>query len=395
MMHEWEKLLIFSIIISFANGILDTFVGMYLIDVTRSYLMLALAVVLPNVMAISSKIWGLISDYYGTRKRFIVIGATLSSAVWLVLVFSLSPQGVILVSSIGAALWGIGEPAYYAAILEGTSEKGKRMGIYNAASIGLLTLGTLISGTLYDLLGGRALVAFASALFLLATLYVAVAYKEVGSRRKGCKLKSYLRRNFTFTLVREPELRILNISMLVGDVISSAAYPILWGRYYRIVNYNHEVYSLVRAVSIGAASIASLGMGFFVDKAGGYLSYLASQASAIPLMYIYANSEDPLLLALLLMIPLGLLKYIALYKLYTDVCGEIAGDAIGTVNTISRLAALPGTYLASLADVYGELLVLESFALFKGVAVLIALLCPRGREDKNASSSSERPFEAH
>ena len=381
--------MIFSAIVSFGNGILNTFIGMYIIETTKSYLMFALTVILPNVMTISSKLWGILSDYYGSRKNFIIIGAFSSSIIWLPLTFFLTPQGLVIISSLGSALWSIGEPAFYAALIGEGSDKGKRMGLNNMAGVGMLTLGSLISGYLYNILGGKFLVGFSALLFIVATLYVALSYREIIRHRISDKsFMEYLRESFSFTLIKEPQLRVINMSIIIADIASSSAYPILWGLYYEKINYNRELYGIANAIVVGVASIVSPGLGYLVDRIGGYLSYILSQAGAVPILWIYGSIENPLFMVILLMIPLGLLKYVALYKLYTDICKEKAGDAIGTVNTMSRIACLPGVYIASLADIFGESLTLELLALIKIVSVLTALTCLRYRKSgENADIS--------
>ncbi|RLI20589.1 hypothetical protein DRO45_03510 [Candidatus Bathyarchaeota archaeon] len=146
-----------SVVNSLGLGMVNPFLSPYAVELGASSSEMgwfqSLSNLSNNVMQV---IWGGLSDRFGRRVPFIVLGGVITAVLWLPMIFVANATQLIFLIAIQALLGSMATPAWTALIgdLVPSLKLGRTSAAINLwASIGSL-IATLISGTVMDVVGG-------------------------------------------------------------------------------------------------------------------------------------------------------------------------------------------------------------------------------------------------
>jgi len=141
-------------------GVFWTFIYAYLYDIGASFFQLSLLDSLASLAYVASRIWGAISDYYGVRKPFIVLGEALASApIFMCLLWPKEVDFLIGLYTASCVFWSISHTAYLTA-LTSVERAGFMLGLgFMVGELGW-SLGCPLMGFICAYLGFKGAVVF-------------------------------------------------------------------------------------------------------------------------------------------------------------------------------------------------------------------------------------------
>lgn len=349
-MNNYRILTVISALFYVAVGISAPLISLYLESLGASYAQISLILTSVVVtMLLMSTVWGWLSDRLGRRKP-LLIGGLIGLAVAYLL---LSQAGS------GAAAWAarILEGASGAAFatlslaimgdaLQGSAQRGRRMGIYRGLGSLAFAIGAVIGGRLADAYSISFSLMLCAAFYLIAGL-VALALDD----------RPVLAAPVTAPAEAQPakERRELPLIFLAGVFLWMAAHMAstsMWPNYMAANGYSNTTISslwglaaLIEMPAMFLAGMASDVVGrAVVLAAGGFLIAL------VQIGYLTLVQYLPALLGVQVIRGFGFGSYTTTAMTFTAEAGaqQTRGGRSGIFNTIGSTGQLTGTFMGGM-----------------------------------------------
>jgi len=368
-----RTLLLAAFVNNIGGGIYWPFLSLHLYDLGASYLQIALLDSLSAVMYVTSRTWGAASDYYGTRKPFIVIGTALSAVPIFLCGLVNSPSPIIALFMVSSFFGSVSFPSLLAA-LTAVEEKGKVIGWYAMLTALGWAGGTFSMGFIHEALGVMGVYAIAAALIALSALIVTFYPRESRVSRDE-SLRDYVKGAFSFKFKAPREFVWLLVAMFVCWFGFQWSGPLLRLRFYDLLQRSKVMLGIIWGVSasVSGALISPLA-GRLTDRFGGGRMLQATiliYAFYIPL---FAFVNDPILFSILWIVPIWTFNWVAAFSTPAQMTPEgVRGEAMGALNTATYLGVMLGVLGGVFADVFTRelgILVTPMFFAVSWVALL-------------------------
>ncbi len=193
-----RRILNVSLILAWvANGVIGTFLALYVNELGGSLLEVSLVSAIPNIAALlTSAPWGGLSDRLNDRKLFIMIGNGSLGFTILAFVFLRTPIQLLSVYGFGSLFIAASVPTLSAYVTLSTRSSGRSLGnLLSVQSIGW-AIGSLTGGFLYEAGSIQWALLLGAVASLVGTLIFRLRFREF-SNSKGLSsklsLKEYVR----------------------------------------------------------------------------------------------------------------------------------------------------------------------------------------------------------
>ena len=134
-----------------ANGVLGTFLALYVSELGGSLLEVSLVAALPNLAALmTSAPWGSLSDRFDSRKLFIIIGNASLGVTILAFAFLREAVPLLSIYGVGSIFIAASVPALSAYVTTSSSSSGRSLGTLLAVQSLGWAVGSLAGGFLYE-----------------------------------------------------------------------------------------------------------------------------------------------------------------------------------------------------------------------------------------------------
>ena len=355
------------------GGIYWPFLSLHLYDLGASYLQIALLDSLSAIMYITSRVWGAASDYYGTRKPFIVIGTGLSAVPIFLCGLVNSPGPIIAFFMVSSFFGAISFPSLLAA-LTAVEEKGRVIGWYSMLSALGWAAGTFSMGFVYESFGAIGVYAIAAALIVLSALIV-ILYPRESRVTRDKSLRGYVKSAFSFKFKAPKEFVWLLLAMFLCWFGFQWSGPLLRLRFYDLLQHSKIMLGIVWGVSasVSGAFVSPLA-GRLADRFGG--GRMLQVTILIYALYtpLFAFVNDPILFSILWIVPIWTFNWVAAFSTPAQMTSEsVRGEAMGALNTATYLGVMLGVMGGVFADIFNRELGILITPLFFAVT-WIALL---------------------
>lgn len=289
---------------------------------------------------LGSRFYGFISDSTGSRRIFMIIGAT--STTMSLLGMAATPTSLwILIVCVWYFLTAF-EPVTIAYL---STEKmgGEASGEYYAASELGFTLGSAIGGFLTDLIGIRYNLLLATAISVPSILLF-LSLREDGSTTSRVEIKEALYRVFRLEFPRGTRKVIL--PFFLASLSLSTFYAAFSIKVYEASSRSNTLLGVL--VSLAGLFSTVLGpiYGKLVDRLGGKRSFAIS--CIIYSLYFLAGviASDILILAILMVLPLFPLHYTSRNALAMELLPEEKASAVSVPSSLGSIAEATGNYIS-------------------------------------------------
>jgi len=368
-----RTLLLASFVNNVGGGIYWPFLSLHLYDLGASYLQVALLDSLAAIMYVTSRAWGAASDYYGTRKPFIVVGTLLSAVPIFLCGLANSPSPIIALFMISSFFGSISFPSLLAA-LTAVEEKGRVIGWYSMLTALGWALGTFSMGFIYESLSVMGIYAVAATLIVLSALVVAL-YPRESRVSRGKSLRDYVRGAFSFRFKAPKAFVWLLIAMFVCWFGFQWSGPLLRLRFYDLLQRSKVMLGIVWGVSasVSGAFVSPLA-GRLADRVGG-----GRMLQATVLIYafytpLFAFVDNALLFSILWIVPIWTFNWVAAFSTPAQMTSEsVRGEAMGALNTAIYLGVMLGVMGGVFADAFNRelgILITPLFFVVSWIALL-------------------------
>lgn len=369
MKQETKILLMFFLVRTIGFGSFRVFLTLYLYDLGATYFQIAILESLSGAMYLASRIFGAISDYYGVRKTFIIIGHILSVLPVFLCYFTQVLNLIIVLYMLSSFFWSIGLPSFLAA-LTCVEEKGKVLGWYGLISyIGWAT-GSFLMGYLYEFQKASNVFIFSSGIMALSTLFIAFYPKEPRlSQREN--LWSYVRPALTLRFRAPTQFKWFLLTVFLSWIGLQWAWPLLELRMYDLFERSKAFYGVVWGLSSGIISgIASISAGRVSDKIGG-----ARVVQIIIVIYIFliptfAFLTDPIIYAILWSIPIWSFFEIGSLAVPAQTVNKGSqAEAMGALDSSAKL----GVFISFIGGIFADKFGREAAIIITSVFLVVSL----------------------
>ena len=352
--RKLSALLAYNIVDAVAWGVFWTFIYAYLYDIGASFLQISLLDSLAALAYVASRVWGAISDYYGVRRPFIVLGEVLASVpIFMCLLWPEEINFLIGLYALSCVFWSISNVAYLAS-LTSVRKVGFTLGLgFMVGEFGW-SLGCTLMGFIYAYFGFKGTIILPSVLLLVASLIILVVYpKEEVS--KGKSLIEYLKPTFTFHFRAYKGFGYLLIHTFISQFALQWCGPLLRTRMYILFGCSKVTLSILFGLtSIISALSSSFVAGKLADKIGGVK--LAFIASAMYVFYIpaFALINNQAVCSVLFLIPVWPLMMVGRLTAAAQLSDEkVRGEVMGSMDVFSSFGTFAGFLGGLFADKFG------------------------------------------
>jgi len=387
-MRRGTRLVVASgFVVNVGWGICWPYLNYRLYDIGAAYLHISLMDSLAAMTYLLSRLWGALSDYYGRRKPFMVLGFLASAVpVALMALFSRSIWALLALYVLSCFSWGVAFPALVAAL---TSDPEREKATASYSLVGSLgwALGSSIMGLLEEGLGpeGTFLTSFA---FLLAFPLILTAYDEAELPRKEEPLGTYLRGALSPRFRARKGFGLLLAGVFLSWLGLQWAGPPMRVKIYDALGRSKKLVGLLMGVnSVVAAAALALGRGA-VEKIGGLRTMSLSVACYAVMMPVFALASSPAVLVALWLMPVWPFFMLGYMLSPAEFSGEdTRAEAVGSCEVLKNVGVILGLFGGLVADLIGP-----EGSLFLSALPLSLALLPMLMSYRTLRAGSRRPW---
>lgn len=291
--------------VNFGKGLADPFVSVLALDLGATAPQLgwlnAVTNFFPAVMQVP---WGKLSDFFGRRVPFLVIGGILSFLMYFFMVGSADAWQLIFFVSIQLAVGSMMIPTWYALVGDRSTpgSRGYVMSRFFVVSSLASIIATLIGGAVASSVESSSVLAKYSLPFFMAgisgILGSVMVYKVKEEKRRlhasprrifAFGLKSFL---FTSNLTENKYFRNLVILNATFNFLMSLVWPILYMTYVDVLGASLWQIGVMTVISTGATILFQLKVGKLLDLIGPMPQILISRFAFISVPIVYALATE-------------------------------------------------------------------------------------------------------
>jgi len=324
-----RTLLLAAFVNNIGGGIYWHFLSLHLFDLGASYVQIALLDSLSAIMYVTSRAWGSASDYYGTRKPFIIVGMGLSAVPIFLCGLVNSPGPIIALFMVSSFFGSISFPSFLAA-LSAVEEKGRVIGWYSMLTALGWAAGTFSMGFIYEALGVIGVYTTASSIMALSAL-IATFYPQELRVSRDKSLRKYVRGAFSFRFKAPKEFVWLLIAMFLCWFGFQWSGPLLRLRFYDLLHRSKVVLGIVWGVSASVSgALVSPFAERLADRFGG--GRMLQVTVLIYALYtpLFAFVNNPTLFSILWIVPIWAFNWVAAFSTPAQMTSEsVRGEAMG------------------------------------------------------------------
>lgn len=302
----------------------SNFFSVYVAEITGgNYMAVALFAALPfAAYAFTSRIWGVLSDFFGARRPFMIWGLfAMGALAALFIPFFNSAAMVIGISTVVSLANAIFMPAMLAAVSHDTENSGKALGLFDGASslgwgAGSIFMGLMARFAVTKLNGDFSMIfAFASGAILLASAVVAVFFHKLKLKRMDGRVSDMLKTTYRISSSNRL-LPLLYVAVFLGW------FALFW--YVPLIKLNlfddfaggdWLLYGFAHAAASFTSIFASPFAGRLCDRIGGQRIMIGAMAAYV--LYIPAAvffSHDRMIFIILWMLPIWSFFNVGIYS---------------------------------------------------------------------------------
>ena len=292
-MRRGTKLLVAANSVSCLSwGLCWTYLNFRLYDIGASYAQLCLLDSLGAVAALTSRIWGALSDYYGRRKPFALLGLTASAfPMALMAAFNNNVWALLFSYLVAYLLWSVGYPAFIAALTSDPEREKASAAFFFVGSVGW-ALGASLMGPAERALGPAGVFLACLAISLPFPAIMAF-YEEAPLPRKEGPVGAYVRGALSLRFRAGRGFGLLLGSVFLAWLGLQWASPLARMRLYDALGRSKELTGLIWAISSIISSLAVLAGARVVKRIGAVRVLAVSVLSYAVLMPCFAFLQDP------------------------------------------------------------------------------------------------------
>jgi DHA1 family multidrug resistance protein-like MFS transporter len=356
-----------------AIGISAPLMTLYLASLGASYSKISL--ILTSYVAVliaSNYLWGRVSDRLGRRKPILLIGL-LGLTIGFFLLSRAPTTGFAwaarFIEAMGMAAFTTVSLAYMGDILEGSGQKGRRMGLYRGIGSLAFAAGALIGGRIADAYSLSLTFAVCSGVFLVALL-VALALGEQGAQVAKPSDKDAADKAPTTKTKIKGDLPYFFLAGVLLWTAAHSASTSMWPNYMATLGYSKTDIGTLWGLAAFSEMPAMYLAGMLSDVMGRAL-LLAAGGFAIAIVqlgYLLVAAYLPALLGVQVIRGFGFGSYTATAMTFTAEQGEQAsrGSNSGLFYMTASVGQLMGMFLG------GQLVQFLGFSALYSVCFLFA-----------------------
>jgi len=290
-----------QVAVNFGKGLADPFVPVLAIDVGATPAQLGwLQAVINLFPAVMQVPWGKLSDLFGRRVPFLVVGGILSFILYFLMVGVIDAWQLIFLVAVQMAIGSMMIPTWSALVADNTTprNRGSVMSKFFAVSASASLVATLFAGAIMPKGEDNSILATYSLPFFMAGLSGIIGSIMI-SRAKEEKKLMYAspRRIFTFSLksfmftsdlTENKYFRNLVVLNTAFNFMMSVIWPILYLTYIKVLNATLLDIAIMTVISTGATLFFQTKVGKLLDLIGPMPQILISRFAFISVPIVYA-----------------------------------------------------------------------------------------------------------
>ena len=296
-------LLIISFVNSIAYGILWPFITINIYMLGGSISSIIFVQTIPFIGYILSRLWGVISDYYGKRKAFIASGYLLSVIPLFIAGWTKELDVLILLIFLANLLNSISFPSFLAALGEegGSSAYGYSQLTGNTG----WAIGAIMVGTLYATYGQPGVYFLAATILLLSILIFIILYKEDNIPNKSPSSLGRIKKSFSLEFKAKPGFKNFLLAIFLAWTGIYWNSELLKVKLFTLLGGSVGKYSKVFGFGVGLLAILSSYLATKIVRKYGVQNPLRlSVFSYAALSILFSIINDPLLYTILYVMPI-------------------------------------------------------------------------------------------
>lgn len=287
--------------VNFGKGLADPFVPVLAIQLNATAAQLgwlqAFVNLFPAVMQVP---WGKLSDFFGRRVPFLVIGGVLSFSLYFFMLGSVNAWQLIFLVAVQMAVGSMMIPTWSALVGDNTTprNRGTVMSKFFVVSTLASLVGTLVAGGIMprgeksNLLAIYALPFFMASLSGIIGSLIITRVKEQKRLMHASprRIFAFGMKSFLFTSELSSNLYFRNLVILntTFNFIMSLIWPILYLTYVKVIGASLLEIAIMTVISGGATVFFQTKVGKLLDVIGPMPQILISRFAFISVPIVYA-----------------------------------------------------------------------------------------------------------
>ena len=376
------SLLVAQFLLAIAGAMIGSILQIFAFELGATFLLLGLMTAVQTIMnSALAPFWGSVSDNAKTRKPFIMFSFFVGSFLTLGYIFVRNIYELLTLLILGSFIGVIGGPAWNAIIstIGGYRKRARFIGFFLSLSSLGWTIGLLFSVLILSFVGIYALFIVAFCLQLASAIIFSLCYHEertttrirdviihsvyqLKSNWKNAMKKLRSRITHKFDAKKQALLNTndLFIIALLIAFSSNAFFLVFSIKLYLILNRNITMYVFLNAISALLGTIAPPIYGTIADKISRKTFLAIFLFIRFTYMILLALLWDPIILAILWVLPIWPGLFVSMRGLIIDLVGEekaASGQAIiGSAQSIgATLGSIIGGIIADLLGCYADI----------------------------------------
>lgn len=370
--------------VAFGRGVADPFIPAFArsaLDATAAQLgwLQAFINLFPAVMQVP---WGKLSDFFGRRIPFLVVGGVFSFAMYFFMIGVMNAWQLILLVALQMFIGSMMIPTWSALVGDVTTprNRGTIMGRFFAVSSVASLVATLLAGYVMPQ-NGTAFAIYAIPFFLAGTSGVVGSLYLLRVKEEKRRVYASPRRIFAFSMKSfifmsdlKENLYFRNLVVLqsVFNFIMSLIWPLLYLTYLDVLDATLFQIAVMTVISTGAALFFQTKVGKLLDVIGPMPQILISRFAyiSVPVVYGLATQVWHIYALNALLGFATAMSNVAFFAYVLDVApAEKKGEYFAVYNTFIGIATFVGSILGGymavfFLDFYAQDLVLALGAVY-------------------------------